>query len=98
MRNEISGVGEADVTAAFQQVENELEKMFLASAGHLLPSDIQISNRRQRELALNLSAAYYSAEWEELTGERRIVIFLFIQGWESWSGLGQRQKFGLKVS
>lgn len=35
--------------------------MFLASVAHLLPSDIQISNRQQQELALNFSAAYYAA-------------------------------------
>lgn len=35
--------------------------MFLASVAHLLPSDIRISNRRQQELALNFSAAHYSA-------------------------------------
>lgn len=35
--------------------------MFLASISHLLQSVIQISNRQQQELALNFSAAYYSA-------------------------------------
>lgn len=35
--------------------------MFLASVAHLLPSDIQISNRQQQELAMNFGAAYYSA-------------------------------------
>lgn len=59
--NEISAIGRTDVKAAFPQVENALEKMFLASIAHLLQSDIQISNGQQQELALNFSAAYYSA-------------------------------------
>lgn len=79
--NEISAIGRTDVKAEFQQVENALEKMFLASIAHLLPSDIQISNGQQQELALNFSAAYYSALsgkcWPER--ESHIMIVLFIQ-------------------
>lgn len=43
----LCAIGRADVEAAPQQVENALEKMFLASIAHLLPSDILISNRQQ---------------------------------------------------
>lgn len=54
--------------------------MFLASVAHLLPSDIQISNRRQQELALNFQRCLLLRyEWEVLTGESNIMIILFIQ-------------------
>lgn len=51
-------------------------KMFLASTAHLLRSDIQISNRRQWELALNFSAAYCSALSGKCWGRRIVVMNL----------------------
>lgn len=47
----------------FNKLKMSSKFFFLASVGHLLRSDIQISNTQQQELALNLCAAYYSAEW-----------------------------------